>query len=102
MVSLLHQVKCRCCRKRVPILYYESTRSGFFCYACHQEMMALRLWKVSLLKRLGSKRWVCGQCENRVSVLYFELRLSRFICSDCEADRKDRVFTPSLVLILKQ
>jgi hypothetical protein len=102
MISLLQPVKCRCCRRRVPILYYDSTPSGFFCHACHQEMMALRLREVSHLKRLGSKRWVCGQCGNRVLVLYFELRVNRFICSDCKAYKKDRVFTPSIVLILKQ
>lgn len=85
MASQHYPVKCRRCRRWVPVLYYDSHRHGFLCHACHHEMMDKRMLELKNFKRHEAKRSVCGQCGDRVSSLYFEVRINRFICIDCQA-----------------
>ena len=91
MIGLHKSVKCKSCRRQVPLLYYDSTRSGFICLVCHREMMAYRLRVVNHFKHLESNRWVCAQCKKLVSGLFYDRRKSRFICSNCEGNTTKRL-----------
>ena len=100
MKGLHKRVKCNSCKRQVPLLYYDSTRSGFICLVCHREMMAYRIRVVNQLKHLESNRWVCGQCEKPVSSLLYDRRKNRFICSDCEGNTINRFSIAAQSLIL--